>query len=49
MNGSKLVYFYSVNSTLSILQSIEVPMTMSQLDKLIKMLDKDGDGEIDYA
>ena len=31
------------------LQTIEVPLTNNQLDRLIKMLDKDGDGEVDYG
>ena len=26
-----------------------IPMTTAQLDDLIKVLDKDGDGEIDYG
>ena len=30
-------------------QSIKVPLTQKQLDQLITMLDKDGDGEVDYA
>ena len=31
------------------LQAIEVPLSEAQLDRLIKMLDTDGDGEVDYA
>jgi Ca2+-binding EF-hand superfamily protein len=32
-----------------IFQSIQVPLTAKQLDRLITMLDKDGDGEVDYG
>ena len=27
----------------------QVPLTESELDRLIHMLDKDGDGEVDFA
>ena len=30
-------------------QSVDTPLSKSQLDELITMLDKDGDGEIDLT
>ena len=32
-----------------VFQAYEVPLTRAQVDRLIGMLDKDGDGEVDYA
>lgn len=29
-------------------QQANVPMSTAQIDRLVEMLDKDGDGEIDY-
>ena len=31
------------------LQAVNVPLNGNQIDKLIDMLDRDGDGEIDYS
>ena len=39
----------TIGVTVILLQTIEVPLTNNQLDRLIKMLDKDGDGEVDYG
>ena len=35
--------------TRSLFQAVNVPLNGGQIDKLIDMLDKDGDGEIDYS
>ena len=32
-----------------VLQAIDLPLTKQQLDTLLNMLDKDGDGEVDYG
>ena len=31
-----------------VLQKANVPLSQAQVDRLINVLDKDGDGEIDY-
>ena len=40
-----MIYFIIYN----IFQSVDSPLSRSQLDELICMLDKDGDGEIDLT
>ena len=32
-----------------VLQSVHVPMSVKAIERLIRKLDTDGDGEVDYA
>ena len=43
------VFVSSVLMHVMMLQAIDLPLTKQQLDTLLNMLDKDGDGEVDYG